>query len=133
MEEIKETVDKVQGAFDNLTRDSKQMLEFVNGTVEPDYEMFVGVAKQYGDDANTIEMISTKIATMTDSIEKIISEVGEAIQSIAISAQNTAENGGTISCNIDSLSTVVKDVETLVSNEKEVSSDLSNMVKKFKL
>ena len=133
VEEIKETVDKVQGAFDNLTRDSKQMLQFVNGTVEPDYEMFVGVAKQYGDDANTIEMISTKIATMTDSIEKIISEVGEAIQSIAISAQNTAENGGTISCNIDSLSTVVKDVEILVSNEKEVSSDLSNMVKKFKL
>lgn len=133
VDQIKDTVSKVKDAFTGLTHDSKQMVDFISNTVGPDYKMFVGVANQYGTDADSIESISTEISNMSDNIEKVVSEVTLAIQNIAAVSQNTAENGGTIASNIDSLSIIVNNIEKLVDAEQDISSHLNTMVQNFKL
>lgn len=133
VDEIKQTTAKVQAAFDNLMEHSKQLLSFIKETVTPDYKMFVGVATQYGQDANDIQNTATKIADMTSNIEKIISEVGEAVQNIAGSSENTAANSGQILSNIEMVSGIVDEIAQMVENEKDISRSLDGMVKKFKL
>lgn len=131
--EIKATIEKVQDAFDELVKNSRSMLTFVKDTVTPDYDTFVGVAKQYGEDAVAIEDFSREIAQMTDGIERIITEVGEAIQSIAESSQNTAENGNNIMNSIEVVSEVMEEVASMAEEQEGISTKLTKAVDIFKL
>lgn len=131
--EIKATIEKVQDAFDELVKNSRSMLTFVKDTVTPDYDTFVGVAKQYGEDAVAIEDFSREIAQMTDGIERIITEVGEAIQSIAESSQNTAENGNNIMNSIEVVSEVMEEVASMAEEQEGISTKLTEAVDIFKL
>lgn len=131
--EIKTTIEKVQEAFDELVKNSSSMLTFVKDTVTPDYDTFVGVARQYGQDAVAIEDFSKEIAQMTEGIERIITEVGEAIQSIAESSQNTAENGSNIMNSIEVVSEVVEEVAKMAEEQEGISTELTDAVNSFKL
>lgn len=131
--EIKTTIEQVQEAFDELVKNSSSMLTFVKDTVTPDYDIFVGVAKQYGQDAVAIEDFSKEIAQMTKGIERIITEVGEAIQSIAESSQNTAENGSNIMNSIEVVSEVVEEVAKMAEEQEGISTELTDAVNSFKL
>jgi len=131
--EIKDTTGDIQEAFGNLMANSKDLLEFVNGTVTPDYTTFVEVAKQYGRDADEIERFSTEIAEKADNIRFIIDEVTEAVSTIAESSQNTAENTQEIMDAIEGVSKVVKKVTALARENDAIALDLSEEVSRFKL
>ena len=131
--EIKDTTGDIQEAFGNLMTNSKDLLEFVNGTVTPDYTTFVEVAKQYGRDADEIERFSTEIAEKADNIRFIIDEVTEAVSTIAESSQNTAENTQEIMDAIEGVSKVVKKVTALARENDAIALDLSEEVSRFKL
>jgi len=131
--EIKDTTGDIQEAFGNLMANSKDLLEFVNGTVTPDYTTFVEVAKQYGRDADEIERFSTEIAEKADNIRFIIDEVTEAVGTIAESSQNTAENTQEIMDAIEGVSIVVKKVTSMARENDAIALDLSEEVSRFKL
>ena len=131
--EIKDTTGDIQEAFGNLMKNSKDLLEFVNGTVTPDYTTFVEVAKQYGRDADEIERFSTEIAEKADNIRFIIDEVTEAVNTIAESSQHTAENTQEIMEAIEGVSEVVKKVTAMAKENDAIASDLSEEVSRFKL
>jgi methyl-accepting chemotaxis protein len=130
---IQKTVTKVQGAIGNLMENSKQLLLFVKENVTPDYKTFVEVANQYGQDADDIEETVNQIVDMTQNIERIIAEVGDAILNISEGTQNTALNTGTLISNMDTVSGLVDKITKMVSNEKEIADQLEDVVKKFKL
>ncbi len=66
---IQNTISQVQNAFDSLTKDAQNMLGFVVNDVTPDYSNFVEVAKQYGEDAASIERTAENISNMSDNIK----------------------------------------------------------------
>jgi len=133
VEEIKQTINKVQAAFDNMMGNSKQLLSFIKETVTPGFKTFVDVANQYEQDANDINQTTTKIVNMTHNIEKVIAEVGDAIDNIAEASQNTAANSSAIIVNIDMVSGLVDNIAQKVANEKEIAISLEVMANKFKL
>lgn len=131
--EIRQTTGKVQLAFDNILEHSKNLLSFIQETVTPDYKTFVNVGNQYKVDANDIQTSATKLADMTRSIEKVINEVGEAIQGIAASSENTANNSSTIITHMDKVAELVDTVAQAAIQEKKMSNNLDEVVKKFTL
>lgn len=131
--EISQTTAKVKVAFDNLMEQSSQLLSFIQETVTPDYKTFVSVGNQYRLDANDIQTTVTKIANMTNNIEKVINEVGEAIQGITVASENTANNSTSIIENMEKVAELVDDVSQAVAEEKVMSNNLDEMVKKFNL
>ncbi|BCN31165.1 methyl-accepting chemotaxis protein [Anaeromicropila herbilytica] len=131
--EIKNTITLIQSAYNQLLTHSQFLLSFVKDTVTPDYQMFVDVAKQYGEDAESIEQIVTKISTMTQNIENVIGEVKDAIENVAEASQNTAENSVTVISHIDKLSQIVSAITQIVANEKDIATRLDSMVKKFSI
>lgn len=130
---IKETIVEVQDAFDNLAKDSNSMLEFINDTVAPDYNTFVDVANQYGNDAKTIEGFSMRLSEQAEQIERIITEIGEAIQSVAISAQHTAGNGNEITLSLEHASVTVNQVAEKSVEQEQLSTELAEVVSSFKV
>jgi len=63
--EIKQTNAKVLEAFQTMIQNSNQMLNFIKDRVTPDYETFLKVAAQYGQDANDIQSIVSKMTLLS--------------------------------------------------------------------
>lgn len=131
--DIQSTIEKVQNAFNSLTEDSKSLLTFLRETVTPDYNQFVNVAKQYGQDAASIEDISARVSEMSQQIEYIIKEVSLAIQNIAESARDSADNSGKILNTVEAVSDIVNDVSTMSKDQENIASELENVVNRFNL
>lgn len=130
---IKETIGEVEHAFSGIVEQSQSMLNFVTDTVAPDYDTFVNVAQQYGDDAQAIEKFSNDIAQMATNIETIIHEVSQAVSSVAESSQNTVDNSGQIMKSVNSVSAVVGEVSEMSSQQEKIAGELKEVVGKFVL
>ncbi|SHO45817.1 methyl-accepting chemotaxis protein [Anaerocolumna xylanovorans] len=133
VEDIKNTIDRVTGAYKNLMDNSSEMLEFMKVNVAGDYREFVDTAKEYDLEASAISKNIETISRMTEGIDRISSEVTKAISEIAQGAQITAESSSAILGNIDGLSEVVKEVASLIEKENEISGNLNHMVANFKI
>ena len=131
--EIQETISKVQDAFSDLTAAANGLLDFVKNTVAPDYENFVNVADQYGQDATNFEETSERISTMAGNIKAIMSEVTDAIQSITEATQETTDISGQITNAIESVSDHVTSISNMSSSQQEIAETLSSTVGRFKL
>ncbi len=131
--EIKETTEKIEDAFDLLIQTAKELLGFITQTVSPDYKAFVNTAIQYESDAETIKDFSEKISEMSKGIEHIINEVSQAVQSIAYSAQNTSDNSSRIIESILVMEKTVNEVGDMSKEQSDMSKQLYDVVNKFKL
>lgn len=133
VEKIQETISGIQEAFENLATNAKSLLDYVSTTVAPDYQKFVAVADRYGQDAEAIKETSEKLSIMTDSIQNIMGEVRLALQNIAEATQNTAANSGEVMDSVENLSETVSSINDMADKQNEISTDLTNVVSKFKL
>ena len=131
--EIKKTIDSVQEAFGDLSSGSNKLLDFVTDTVTPDYENFVKVGKQYGDDAELFGQLATRIQDMTDNIRNSMQEVNDAVASIAESTQETASHSADVTSSVDSVAEAVDSVAELATDQQHTASNLTEIVSHFRL
>lgn len=129
--EIQRTILEVQQAFSQLTDQSGKIITFLKNTVTPDYNSFVGVASQYGQDAVEIEENSKAVSLMAENIRTIMNEVSEAIRAIAETSQDTADNSGKILKNITEVTQVVDHVSGMSVEHNEISENLHAIVTQF--
>lgn len=133
VERIQNTIGDVQKAFDDLNSAAGGILDFVKNTVTPDYDSFVEVAQQYGNDAESIEELAHSISDMSNSIKNIMTEVSQAIQSIAQASQTTSDISNSITQVVDDVTEDVKGISQMSEDTSSIASDLNEVVGKFKL
>ncbi|WP_026488393.1 methyl-accepting chemotaxis protein [Butyrivibrio sp. XBB1001] len=133
VEQIRETIDGVQEAFSTLSNSSGELLTFIKETVTPDYDKFVGLAKQYGDDAGSFGDSSENIAQMVENIRASMEEVSKAIQNIAESTQDTADLSSRVNDSVMAAADVVSNVNEMTNKQEQVAGTLEEIVGKFKL
>ncbi len=128
---IKDTIVKVQTAFKNLSNNSKDVLNFIKDTVDPQFESMKDMGDQYHSDAEFVTNMSEEIASMSEELTATINQVSEAIQNTAITAQKSSENTEAIKNNIDETTKVIEQVKVAAQNQAELSEKLSKMVQNF--
>ncbi len=133
VEQIRDTIDGVQEAFGTLSNSSGELLEFIKDTVTPDYDHFVDVAKQYGDDADAFGGSSENIASMVENIRASMEEVSKAIQNIAESTQDTADLSSRVNDSVMAAADVVSNVNEMSNKQEAIAGTLEEIVGKFKL
>ena len=133
VERIKVTIEGVQSAFKSMSGGANQLLDFVQETVAPDYDNFVNIGVQYGQDATAFKNLADSIGQMVSTITESMEQVNAAVANIAESAQDTAANSADITETVDEVSIMVDDVEGMATEQKDIASDLSNIVSQFKL
>ena len=131
--QIQNTISQVQNAFDSLTKDAQNMLGFVVNDVTPEYSNFVEVAKQYGEDAASIERTAENISNMSDNIKQIMQEVTAAVQSIAEATQDTTEVSGNMTEKVVVVADHVDNVSEMAEKEDVIARELTGVVSRFKL
>lgn len=130
---IKLTVNEVQEAFDNLSANSKNILEFIENSIKKDYGLLVQAAEQYEKDSNLIYNINEQVTFAVKEISESIKEVISAIQKVYASSQESAVSAKEIFVNMTETSTAVEGVARSSQEQAEMTERLNKVVLKFKV
>ncbi len=133
VDRIKGTTNEIQGAFHDMADGSNKLLTFVTETVTPDYDNFVEVGHQYGEDAELFGRLASQIDEMTDMISNSMSEVNDAVASIAESTQDTSSKSAEINDSVSNVSGAVESVAEMAQQQQKTANNLIDIVNQFKL
>ncbi len=133
VDEIQDTVGRIQIAVEDLKNSSVGLLEFVNDTVTPDYKKFIDIGKAYGDDAKSFGELAEHIADMVSMISESMNQVNAAVNDIAMSATETAGNSARVTDTIDDSTNLMEDVNKMAIGQKDVAGNLDGIVSQFTL
>lgn len=133
VDRIQNTISKIQEAFASLDRSSGELLTFVKETVTPDYENFINIGRQYGEDAKSFGSLTDQTSEMVGYIRESMEQVNAAVSSIAESATETAESSSEVTETVEEVSDMVGNISDLAEKQQSVSQNLNNIVRSFKL
>lgn len=95
-------------AVDALVDNAHAIVNYVNETILPDYDMFVKTGKQYRDDAsyinntmNTFQERTNHLLQIMQQISEAVSGITKAIEESALGVTNATENTSTLVNNIE--------------------------------
>ena len=130
---VKQTIEKVQYAFKNLSKNSNQLLKFMNDKVEPQFKAFLEIGEKYENDGNLISGISDEVASMTEQLSATIEQVNVAVQNMAQMAQKSSENSNAIQESVNESSHAMEQIADTAQNQAGFAQQLNSMVLKFKI
>lgn len=130
---VKSTIEKVQDAFENLSRNSNELLKFMNDKISPQFQTFIGIGEQYQNDGNFVNNMSEEIASMTEEISATINQVSEAVQTMAEMAQRSSESSNGIQESVNESAQAMEQIAHTAQNQAELAQTLNEMVQKFKV
>lgn len=130
---IKETIDKVQEAFKNLADNSKEVLDFVKSNVDPQFEMMEETSSQYYSDAEFVNKMSDEIASMSQELTAVMTQINNAVQDTAHTAQKSSENVTSIKESIEDTTKVIEMIAVTAQNQADMAEKLSEMAQRFKV
>ncbi|AZV56832.1 methyl-accepting chemotaxis protein [Clostridium sp. AWRP] len=130
---IQDTIIKVQNAFKNLAGNGSDVLKFINENVDPQFEQFENVGKQYYDDSDFVTQMSEEIASMSEELTATIDQVSQAVQSMTITAQKSSEHTETIVGSIDETTKAIEQVALTAQSQAELAQKLNELVMKFEI
>ena len=133
VEEIQKTIKAVQDAFAGLSGNAQAILGFLNDTVSPQYDTFVKVAEQYGQDAESFRQVAQHIAATSHQVNETMEQVSAAMEQIANSAQDTAELSSQVTGDVDQVSGSVEEVNAMSQQQSEAAKELHEVVSHFRL
>lgn len=129
--EIQNVIKDVIQSVENLSSNSKEILEFIEINVLKDYEMLVETADQYSNDAVFVENLVFEFSSASEELHSSIQSMVQAINGISIASNEAAEGTQSIAekaYNISAKSEKVKDDLEMTMKETE---NLADIVKSF--
>lgn len=124
---------KVQKAFQNLSQNSTDVLNFVENKVKPDYQSFVQTGKQYGSDAIEFHNMSSEVGESMNTVHKTITEIQKAIENVSVTAQQSVTSSQEIMESVSESLFAIQEITKVSQNQTTSAEKLNTMVEKFKL
>lgn len=125
VENIRRVTAQVQQAFSNLTSNARNLLDYVDNKVKPDYEKMIEVGSQYEKDAEYINQISNEIAASSNEMASAIQEVNTGIQSISATSQQSSAGAEEILENISEVSLAIEEAAENIAVQQNAISDIN--------
>ncbi|PJI09246.1 MULTISPECIES: methyl-accepting chemotaxis protein [Clostridium] len=133
VDSIKNTIEKVQMAFKNLSSNARDVMTFVNEDIKPELQDLEKVGDRYYEDSNFISSTSDKISSMAQAINNTMNDLSNAVQDVSAGAQSVSENTYSISGGIEEASEGLNQVAETSQNQAELALKLNELVQKFRI
>ena len=131
--QIKGIIIKGQGAFQNLSSHTTDILNFFENTVSPDYEYFKEGSNVYETDSNKIMEIAVEISEASKTISETVSQVAAAMKNVTETIGETAISSESIVSNINETTENIIDVNKDLSRQSALVERLNGTVNLFKI
>lgn len=133
VQEIGEVVTDVQVAFKDLEDSSKEMLDFIDKRVKPDYSLLVSTGEIYNKDATFVNNFSQETAAMAQEMSASTDEITNIIQNIANNMQSTSTSSEEILKSMNKTNQAVEQVSDMALKQAEIAETLTGIVQRFKI
>ncbi|WP_026888892.1 methyl-accepting chemotaxis protein [Clostridium beijerinckii] len=130
---IQNVVSNVQAAFNNLSGNSKDVLNFVNENVKNDYDLLIETGNKYENDAAYISDLSQNIASMSQELNASTEEISAVVQTIAENMKDTKNSSEEIKAGIDETNKAIEQVARVAQHQAETAEKLTESVLNFKI
>lgn len=127
------TITQVNDAFGNLSINTQDILAFIENNVNPDYELFLETAVKYEKDAAFIKDMSEEIAHGSSMILNAIEQTSDAIETVAVTAQDTASSTDGILRSVEHTTLAIEEVSRLAAAQSKLAEELNVLISKFKI
>lgn len=125
-ESSKNTANNIQGinemvieSVQGLINSANKIIEFVDGTILPDYDKFVESGRQYNEDATHINGTINNFSKLSEDLTMIINSITDSIDGITKAVEESADGVTSAATSVDSMVSDISDMNNeMVANEK---------------
>lgn len=122
----------VTGAMESLTKNTEDVVRFIDEKVMKDYDGFVAVVEQYEQDADSVNEMLTEFEKVSDDINGTIQYMNTGMNDIAIAVGESAKGITNAAQDTVKLAQALTLIQGETNNNQEISNQLSNEVNRFK-
>lgn len=122
----------VTRAVHALSDNSKQIVDFIEDTILPDYDGFVNSGNQYRDDAAFVSNTMDEFAKRTDNLNKTMRNMIEQIEGIRRGIEESANAVGNTAENTAILVEQMGSIDSEMDSNKAIVQSLKNETDAFK-
>ena len=133
VEIIGQTILKVQKATKNLSDNANEILDFMDNNVMKDYDAFLSTLDHNVEDSNFINRMSEDIASMAQEITATMTQLNQAVENIAKTAEDSNDNTVSIVEGMNEIVQGADQISITSESQAQLAENLNNMVAKFKL
>lgn len=130
---IQEISGKVIAAVKNLSDNASEMLRFVNDDVAKDYDTFVGIIGNYGEDSDNASKTFESFAQSANDSVQTAGMMNREIGNISTTVEECAKGVSSAAEEIAQLVEAVSSILVQANNTKDVSDELSGEVSRFEI
>ena len=121
----------VTAAVKELVKNSNEIIRYVKESVMPAYDDFVAGGTQYKDDADHVNEIVTQFNEMSANIDKLVSEITDAMNGIAIAVDESANAVTNAAGNTNELVRELEQIATEMDSNDEIAKQLKVEADRF--
>ena len=129
--DIQSVNEMVIHAVDELIKESKYIMDYINDFVLKDYEIFAQSGKQYREDAVHIDLSMNKCAEDAGKILENITEITESISGINYAVDESASGVNNVSTNLEQLVNSIAKVNDEMMENSTVAKNLKSESENF--
>jgi methyl-accepting chemotaxis protein len=130
---IQGMVNKVQEAFDNLSQSGQEVLEYLENSVKPSYELLRETGVQYEKDAEFVNDIARDISNSSEQMNEVVNQINHALEDLSSTSVESANNSEDILVSINETTHAVSEVAKSAQSQAETAQVLIGLAQKFKI
>lgn len=130
-ESIKSIVTHLKEAFSNIIVNTKDILNFIENNVNPDYELIIETGKKYEEDANFISGMSEEINKEIESLINSMEQISTSVTEVSSTSQEFVSDSDMILDNINGTKSLIESAEKSIENQIILVEKLNGTVGKF--
>lgn len=116
-----------------LISSSKEITDYMEKTILPDYDSFVSSGKQYSDDAAHIDREMVQYAKQSNEITGMVTEIATAITNITKAVDEGASGVSNVAESIQTLVSEITVINAEMTENNEIAGSLKEEANRFKL
>lgn len=128
-ESSKDTANNIQGinemvieSVQGLINSANKIIEFVDGTILPDYDQFVKSGRQYNEDATYINGIINNFSQLSQELTDIINSIADSIDGITKAVEESADGVTSAATSIDSMVADISSMNSEMGSNEKISA-----------
>lgn len=131
--EIQDIIQVVTGSVDELSDSSVSLLDFMKNNVASDYDTMLQATKQYKQDAEFVDELVENLSATADLLLTSIQNMVKALGEVAAATNEGADGTSSIAQQTANVVENSREVLKNITDTKEISNRLTQMISRFKL
>lgn len=130
---IQDVVTNVEKAFNNLSINSRDILNFINNNVRKDYDLLIQTGENYEQDAIFINAMSQETAAMSQELNASTEEIASIIQNVSSNMESAATNSNEMMDGMRETLIALEQITAAAESQASIAERLNSLIQIFRV